>query len=305
MKSLLVFENEPKEYIERRFYDLGHSLVNYLPLQWEHIPEGVQEHGVQIEFHPTEPKGEKTSDEIIEHIKEKLSSLKDSQWKMVSLHEESFKILLCEFYDLCKDNRHYYTETNYIHVMEINGFHLPKYSYRAFDNFKKTEASTTNFLPSNLYNVRDLLFDIKDAPYMFAREYYCENDIEYFLAVALELVRQGHLVKQCEHCGRWFITENKTDEKYCKRASPQYPDKTCVQAMRTIKERQRIKSNPLNVAKKAARSRANSMENHNHFGSVESCKEMIREWDNRFKSGEITLNEYISHLDRSFRRKGQ
>ncbi|MBE7002853.1 MAG: hypothetical protein E7425_01030 [Ruminococcaceae bacterium] len=298
MKSLLVFENQAKECIENSFHPLGYALVEYLPLSWSHIQSGMQEPGFSFNtgaFHSM--------------MEEATNSIEGGALKArkgaLSIREISFQRLLCDFYALCNEDRRFYTETNFIMVMEINGFHIPKFKYRAFDTFTKQEVSTVCMIPQNLYNVRDLLSDIKESPYIFAREYQYETEEEYYIAVALELARQGHLVKRCEHCGRWFVTEKKTDEKYCKRESPTYTGKTCQQAMRLIKDAQRINDDPLKRAKAAARSRAHSQENHNHIGIVEQCKTFIRECDKEYKSGRLTKEDYVLRLNNAFRRKTQ
>ena len=270
----------------------------------------MHEPGFHLESKSDESLSNQSADKIEEAvIKRILEYTEDGKLrvkgggKFVSLHEIGFQTLLCEFYDLCNKNKHHYTENNFIRVMEINGFRIPQFSYTAFDTLKKIEASTQCITPQNLYNVRDLLDDIRDSTYILARRYWCKNDEDYYLAVVLELVRQGHLVKQCEHCGRWFVTEKKTDEKYCKRESPTHTGKTCQQAMRLIRDTQRINADPIKKAKAAARSRAHSQENHNHVVSVAQCKDLIRALDGEYKNGKLSESDYILRLNNAFRRK--
>lgn len=292
MQSLMIFEKQPFEYSDHKCNPIGYRLVDFLPVEWQEIESGVQEHGFHIEGTTPKEAENLSSEEIVERIKAKLRK----GGKFVSLRDIAFQNLVCEFLKVCNENKHHYTEANFIHVMGINGFNIPHYFYRAFDLYKKEEVSTMCFMHSNLYNVSDTLSDIKESPIVFARQYRCETDIDYYIAVILEIIRQGKFIKQCEHCGRWFVTEKKTDEKYCKRTSPYNDKKTCAQVMRKIKEAQRIKKSPLAKAKEQARNRANSRETY-HPGAADEYKLLVSRWDTLYKSGRISEEEYIALLN--------
>lgn len=309
MERLMVFENQPYEYGEKERHEIGYRLVNYLPVEWTSIPSGMQEHGVHIRFEPSPELENCSPEEIVSYTINKLFDkgpdgklyLK-GKGKMRNAREIAFERLLCDFLTLCNQNNHFYTEQNFVHVMEINGFHIPTFFYRAFDLLKKEEVSTCCFMPSNLYNVKDTLEDIKNNPITFAREYRCNTEIDYYCAVALEIIRQKKHIKQCEHCKQWFVTSKKSDEKYCKRMSPHQPGKTCCEVMRQLKNAQRIQNSPLKQAKERARNRAYQKETL-HPGSVNAYKTQIAEWDCLYKSGQLCEEEYIRKLNRFLKKE--
>lgn len=299
MKQLVIIENDPNEYGTHECHPLGYRLVEYLPVEWKPIESGAQEQGVHIVGETAKGSENLTSEEIRERIKSKLSELSKG-FKLIDLHELSFQILLCDFLTLCNKYRHLYTENNFIHIMGVNGFNIPQFRYRAFDTYKKEEVTAYAFMPTNLYNVEDMLNDIKDSPYLFAREYTCNTDIDYYISVVLEIIKQGKFIKQCEHCERWFVTDKKSDEKYCKRISPYNEKKTCAQVMRAVKERQRIKNNLVVWAKEQARNRANSRETY-HPGAAAEFKLLVSEWERLYKNGQISEEEYIEKLNACMR----
>lgn len=308
MEQLMVFENQPYEHGEKKCHELGYRLVDYLPVEWAPIPSGTQEHGVHITANPSSKFQDCSPEEVIAHVVSKLSSVDSDgkahqKGKLRNAREIAFQSLLCDFLTLCNQNNHFYTEQNFVRVMEINGFHIPSFSYRAFDWFKKEEVSTVCFTPLNLYNVKDTLEDIKNNPVVFAHEYRCKTEIDYYCAVTLEIIRQKKHIKQCEHCKHWFVTAKKSDEKYCKRMSPHQPGKTCCEAMRQLKNAQRIQNSPLKQAKERARNRANQREIR-HPGSIDTYKTQIAEWDSLYKIGQLCEEEYIRKLN-TFLKKGQ
>lgn len=303
MEQLLVFENQPYEYSEKQCHELGYRLVDYLPVEWSPIPSGKQEHGFHLSAHPSPELENLSNEEIIPYTIKKLFDTGPDgklylkgKGKLRNARETAFQSLLCDFLTLCNQNNHFYTEQNFVHVMEINGFPIPSFSYRAFDMFKKEEVSTICITPLNLYNVKDTLEDIKNNPIVFAREYRCKTEIDYYCAVALEIIRHKKHIKQCEHCKHWFVTAKKSDEKYCKRLSPHQPGKTCCEVMRQLKNAQRIKNSPLKLAKERARNRANQRESA-HPGSIDAYRTQIPEWDSLYKSGQLSEEEYICKLN--------
>lgn len=303
MEQLMVIENQPYEYGEKECHELGYRLVDYLPVEWSPIPSGTQEHGFHLSTRPSPELENLSNEEIISYTIKKLFDpgpdgklyLK-SKGKLRNAREMAFQSLLCDFLTLCNQNNHFYTEQNFVHIMEINGFHIPSFFYRAFDMFKKEEVSTICITPLNLYNVKDTLEDIKNNPIVFAREYRCKTEIDYYCAVTLEIIRQKKHIKQCEHCKRWFVTAKKSDEKYCKRMSPHQPGKTCCEVMRQLKNAQRIKNSPLKQARERARNRANQRES-SHPGSIDAYRTQIPAWDSLYKSGQLSEEEYISKLN--------
>ena len=299
MNNVLIIENQPFEYSAHECNPIGHRLVDFLPVSWREIESGVQEQGVSVNAHNLENADDRSAEEIKAHFLATRGC-----YKFISMREDALKSLLCDFLTLCNSNKHYYTDTNFVRVMAVNGFNIPQFIYKAYDMYKKEEITSSPFTHSNLYNVKDTLSDIKDSPIIFGRKYNCVNDCDYYIAVVLEIIRQGKFIKKCEQCGRWFVTEKKSDEKYCKRKSISNSKKTCAQVARNIVESKRIGS-PLNKAKERARNRAYSNETC-HPGTVEEYKMFIKELDKQYKKGEISEEEYIEKCNSTKRnRKGE
>ena len=179
MQQLVIFENDPNEYGAHECHPLGYRLIEYLPVEWNPIESGTQVQGVHIVGETPKEAENLTGEEIVERIRAKIRK----GGKFVDLHELSFQTLLCDFLSLCNKDKRFYTETNFIHIMGVNGFNIPQFRYRAFDSFRKEEVTSHAFMPSNLYNVEDTLEDIKDLPFAFARQYTCKTNIDYYIAV--------------------------------------------------------------------------------------------------------------------------
>ena len=93
MKTFMVLENRPYEYINNEYHDIGFQLVDYLPQEWEPIKKGEQEHGINIRIEPNEEG--LSGEEIIRRNLEMLRNMRSV--KVISFREIAFKTLLCEF----------------------------------------------------------------------------------------------------------------------------------------------------------------------------------------------------------------
>ena len=84
---------------------------------------------------------------------------------------------------------------------------------------------------------------IANSPASDTDNYLCCSDEKPFMimqliyAILLHYFKCGYAVGVCQNCGKVFITENKSNEKYCKRKSPQDSSKTCAQYMKYEKQK--------------------------------------------------------------------
>ena len=84
---------------------------------------------------------------------------------------------------------------------------------------------------------------IANSPASDTDNYLCCSDEKPFMimqliyATLLHYFKRGYIVGVCQNCGKVFITENKSNEKYCKRKSPQDSSKTCAQYMKYEKQK--------------------------------------------------------------------
>ena len=74
-------------------------------------------------------------------------------------------------------------------------------------------------------------------------EYKCTT-LEQFLQISFfTCLTQNLNIKKCENCKRYFITYQRSDEKYCSRISPQDKNKTCKQYSNSENWKKNINSN--------------------------------------------------------------
>ena len=78
-------------------------------------------------------------------------------------------------------------------------------------------------------------------PLNYGTQYICKGLNDIFMASLDYLFSQKKFISVCENCKHYFITNKKSDEKYCLKQSPQYENKNCKEAMRLIKQKEREK----------------------------------------------------------------
>lgn len=116
---------------------------------------------------------------------------------------------------------------------EVNGDIFPQ-KFERLRTRHKEKAITASEL--NAMHEAHSLFTADDT-------YICRsNDFSFLIiqiiyAMLLHYFKRGYIVGVCQNCGKVFITENRSDEKYCKRTSPQDSEKTCAQYMKYEKQK--------------------------------------------------------------------
>ena len=294
--KVFIPENEPYEIIDSHAYPLGYKLIEFLPQIDEKIKDGEHKDEVHIEFNSITERTNETAAEIIERVKKSIAKNKNS--RAVDAREITFGIALCEYISLCNEDIRFYTENNFLKIMAIYGFQSPRKTIIPFDAETKRQVISIGILPSNLFSQSEVQRKIRGIPYkdkedtgcIFAWEYDCNcsssNYVEYYYAVMLELVKHNKFVKQCAHCGRWFVTNNRTDEKYCKRESPYRKGRTCPEAEADIRNYLRNKKTPLAQERERARNRSNQLE-----GVKEEYKRLDAEYQIAVKNDEVETKE--------------
>lgn len=287
------------EIIDKKCKPLGQALADYLPKSLSELSLNVStdkgtNRGFTISAKPTDKPTNKSAEEIIAHIKEKCNT---PGLKFVSYTEMRFQTVVCTF---LKQDKHYFTERNLVLTLQLNGFKIPEVRYLFF-NRKGMEVNPAAFVPTWL--------DFSE--YSIARVYSCENDIEYYTAVLLELVRQKRYLNQCELCGRWFVVQSRADEIYCQRQSELYRGKTCQQAGNYIAKIKREKNSPLFKARKDAYNRCRNRglldvgeERQNTESETNVYKFWKEKWESEFEQGKITEDELIERYNQLGRKGG-
>ena len=238
--------------------------------------------------------------------------------------ESTFKKLLYTFYSICNQKKKLYTEEFFLTLMSYYGYQVPPVELRISkpDTNPKflVEISKTFVRRHSISAISVEAEKIIDEinTFRIMRQYDCEarkfenqNDlyvpvytgINYYMAVAYELVKQGYYVNKCEHCGRWFIANNKSDEKYCDRTSPKYSQKNCREAMIYIKQLEREQGNE---AFKLYKQRYNVI--YKKYGSssneMNDFKNQAGTWKEHIRNNTKTEQEYIDWLKTLRERKG-
>lgn len=98
----------------------------------------------------------------------------------------------------------------YINIWDFEGKYLYKSNTKNKEQYKKILLDYINGNNIELFTT------------------YRITTIKELLNISLmEILKNKLTIKKCENCKKYFITENRTDEKYCNRISPQNPKKTC------------------------------------------------------------------------------
>ncbi len=69
----------------------------------------------------------------------------------------------------------------------------------------------------------------------------CHHVLDYVWATLYSAFDQGRVIKKCKHCGKYFISKNRTDEKYCRFINDR--GKTCAEEV--IRITQKLAKNKL------------------------------------------------------------
>lgn len=165
-------------------------------------------------------------------------------------------------------------------------YHLPQ---KTWDHVPGTKAEK---------NLLDLAYEIeavlkkKHGP--ITTTYDCEKLIEIAFAEIFHVISLGYTFKLCEHCNKVFVPQ-KTDTKYCDRASLQFPHKTCGEAAKYIKQLERERADE---AYKIRKSIYNIKLTKFGSDSVEMSEFLDQDskWKKGIKTGKNTDQEYMKWL---------
>lgn len=96
------------------------------------------------------------------------------------------------------------------------------------------------------YRYRDTqLIDFKisfDESSRFTNVYKIGNIISLICFEASNLMQFEQVIKECSHCGNFFVPQKKMDEKYCSGMSKINPSLSCKEAAKRIKQQDSLKN---------------------------------------------------------------
>ena len=141
--------------------------------------------------------------------------------------------------------------------------------------------------------------------YLFnkVRTIYIIESMDSILLVELSKIFEKNIqIKRCQNCGLYFIPQNRTDEIYCDRTSPQIPQKTCKQYGSDNLWYERLKQDEVaklarNVymAKQMLTRRNPDIEAYAKM--FEYFKAERKKWGAEIKHGTKTKEEYVRWLN--------
>lgn len=226
---------------------------------------------------------------------------------------QSFASFLFNFYIFFSNNDELTID------LDIKKFHFS-------DNFEKIKflqnyynvISFNNFSENTYYPMLVILDDDKiyfdDIPdnfrnkpilnYKMINVFAFNNLIELLNLSFINIIEKRINIKECKNCGNYFITENRTDEVYCNRKSPQNPNKTCKEYGAKKTYRDEIKSIPLkyehNKTSQFYRMRINrsktEKEKSIYKKAFDKYKKEYQNKKSKYKLGKLNENDFIEWI---------
>ena len=138
----------------------------------------------------------------------------------------------------------------------------------------------------------------------FIQIYQFNNIIELLNLTFINLINQNVHINFCHNCENFFIPENRTDEKYCNRISPQNPNKTCKEYGAKKTYRDEIKSIPLkyehNKTSQFYRMRINRSKSKKekliYKKAFDKYKKEYQNKKSKYKLGKLNENDFIEWI---------
>ncbi len=289
-----------EEEEKRKHYPIGSFLADWIPLKKvDNVLENgsityLSNGGHSIQINCKAPnKAIETEKEMADHLMNLKTTLKNIG-PMVNGRDRALHKILYSFFTHCNYNSDEYNLNTLLFLLETKGYkgNIPKGFNKYFKNGYEVAAFTP--LPDLTGDIEADIEEInkKDNEIYTVRCYECNNEVEHYIATAMEVVLRGFKFVKCSHCGKWYFTDT-LKQKYCKRESP-YPGYThlkCEQAVRNIKQQLRRKRNRI----------YNYLYKHRDENDVNSFLQIIAPYFDKLKTepsitnfhmGDIVCNSY-------------
>lgn len=117
-----------------------------------------------------------------------------------------------------------------------------------------------------------------------------------------KIIENNVIIKMCENCGKFFMPENRSDEIYCRRTSPQDSKRTCKEYgsrklwYDKLKQDEAFKLARNIYTSKQMLSRRNP-DIQAYSDMFEYFRQERKQWEDAVKKGEKTRDEYIQWLN--------
>jgi len=106
-------------------------------------------------------------------------------------------------------------------------------------------------------------------------------------------------LKKCQLCGKYFVPKKRTDEKYCDFENPKYPGKTCKEAIRLIKIKEREKEDKCSYLAKRIYNRLYARKKDKSYASRKIVEDFVWEkeiWKKDIASGKKNKEDFYKWL---------
>lgn len=139
---------------------------------------------------------------------------------------------------------------------------------------------------------------------LFITAYNVYSFYDYINICIMYILNHNICIKKCHNCNNFFIPENRTDEKYCNRISPQNPNKTCKEYGAKKTYREEIKSRPIkyehNKTSQFYRMRINRCKNNKEKSKYEkdfdTYKKTYQNKKAQYNAGNLQELEFVNWI---------
>lgn len=129
----------------------------------------------------------------------------------------------------------------------------------------------------------------------------CYSLMEIVFSTLEAIAYKGKQINKCELCGKYYVPQGRTDEKYCDFENPDYPGKTCKEAIKLIKIKERTKEDETKHLAKRIYNRLYRRQENNP-DDTKARRDLFDftssndEWKSNMASGGKTKTEYLHWL---------
>lgn len=142
----------------------------------------------------------------------------------------------------------------------------------------------------------------KSVPYMYS--YYITTLLELYDVTIYHLYLDNREIHRCKNCGRYFITDTKNSEIFCKRIDFKYKGRKTRYCFEIGQQENR--SQDISKAKNLHHTLYNRFRNHYRKTEFPRYMKEYEEIKNKLRNGKITKKQYekfFERYDRNFKKK--
>ncbi|MCI8444629.1 MAG: hypothetical protein HFJ37_05745 [Clostridia bacterium] len=203
------------------------------------------------------------------------------------------------------------TQNNFKNPLQAMKFLQQNFNLNIFNDFYKL----TCFSKLAIYNNGKLYLDGEidsldnknfDFDMRIIEIFKFDNFIELLNLSLVRIMDKKIVINRCLNCGNLFIPQNRTDEKYCNKISPQNSKKTCKQYGAKKTYRDEIKSIPIkhehNKTSQFFRMRINRTNTNNtkekemYQKKFNTYKENYQKKKKQYQSGKLKEKDFVEWI---------